>query len=156
MRFADFLVPSIYAVLCTTSADRQAIDAYNRGDYQTAVQIIRPLAEGGKETRPWLDAFELSGFRRMIPSSTWYRLSAEQGFAKGQSSLGLMHEHGRGVVQNLTKAVKWYRLAAEQGNEYGQKNLGVMYKFGRGVEKISKKAVMVSIVCRARFCGRAK
>ena len=45
----------------------------------------------------------------------WYRLAAEQGYAKAQFNLGLMYAKGRGGPQDDTEAVRWYRLAAEQG-----------------------------------------
>ena len=61
----------------------------------------------------------------------WYRLSAEQGFAEGQSNLGYMYETGRGG-QSLTEAVKWYRLSAEQGLAEGQTRLGVAVRIWLG------------------------
>ena len=98
LAFMPISVPSF-------SADRQqAIDAYNRGDYQTAVQIIRPLAEGGdaqsQHDLGWMHFSGLGVSQNDTKAATWYRLSAEQGFAKGQSSLGYMYEFGRGVVQS--------------------------------------------------------
>jgi TPR repeat protein len=47
--------------------------------------------------------------------SPWIVL-AEQGNASAQSNLGLMYEHGNGVVQNNNTAANWYTLAAEQGD----------------------------------------
>jgi TPR repeat protein len=44
-----------------------------------------------------------------------YRLAAEQGHARAQTSLGLMFYHGEGVAQDTAEAIRWYRLAAEQG-----------------------------------------
>jgi TPR repeat protein len=41
---------------------------------------------------------------------------AEQDNASAQSNLGLMYEHGNGVVQNNNTAANWYTLAAEQGD----------------------------------------
>jgi TPR repeat protein len=58
---------------------------------------------------------------------------AEQGDVGAQFLLGLMYEHGRGVPQDETEAVRWYRLAANQGFAVAQSNLGVMYRNGRGV-----------------------
>ena len=45
----------------------------------------------------------------------WYRLAAEQGYAKAQNNLGVRYENGEGVLQDYAEAMKWYRLAAEQG-----------------------------------------
>ena len=40
---------------------------------------------------------------------------AEQGFARAQYNIGVMHEMGEGVPQYYKTAVKWYTLAAKQG-----------------------------------------
>ena len=64
-----------------------------------------------------------------------------KGTGNGQTNLGWMHKHGRGVEQNDTEAVRWFRLAAEQGHGHGQTNLGWMYERGRGVEQNDTEAV---------------
>ena len=45
---------------------------------------------------------------------TWYRLAAEQGYAKAQSNLGSQCREGKGVKQDDKEAVAWYRKPAEQ------------------------------------------
>jgi hypothetical protein len=62
-----------------------------------------------------------------------YRLSAEQGDANSQYSLGVMYDLGQGVLQDYQEASKWYRLSAEQGNANAQWSLGAMYRDGLGV-----------------------
>jgi TPR repeat protein len=42
-------------------------------------------------------------------------LSAEQGYATAQYSLGQVYEYGDGVPQDYTQAMRWYRQAADQG-----------------------------------------
>jgi TPR repeat protein len=69
-------------------------------------------------------------------SATALRLSqplAEQGDARAQSLLGLIHYNDRGVLRDDAEAVKWSRLAAEQGNAAAQFRLGLMYSEGHGV-----------------------
>jgi TPR repeat protein len=58
---------------------------------------------------------------------------AEQGNARAQELLGLMHDLGRGVTQDHAEAAQWYRKAAEQGLRVAQFNLGYLYGNGRGV-----------------------
>ena len=53
----------------------------------------------------------------------WFRKAAEQGYARGQASLGFMYEKGRGVEKDENLALEWYRKAAEQGDEPAQKLL---------------------------------
>ncbi|MEL0293952.1 MAG: tetratricopeptide repeat protein, partial [Alphaproteobacteria bacterium] len=52
---------------------------------------------------------------------------AEQGHARAQYNLGLMHHNGYGVEQDDAMALKWWQRAAEQGLADAQYNLGVMY-----------------------------
>jgi len=112
-------------------------NAYNAGDYATALAKWRPLAEQG-------DAFAQSNLGVMyrdglgVPQDhteavRWYRLAAEQGDVDAQLDLGVMYEEGLGVPQDHTEAVRWYRLAAEQGHALAQTNLGIMYANGLGV-----------------------
>lgn len=63
----------------------------------------------------------------------WYRIAAEQGHAKAQHNLALMHDEGQGVPQDYGEAAKWYRMAAEQGNPGSQNNLGRLFATGQGV-----------------------
>ena len=53
----------------------------------------------------------------------------------------MMYENGKGVVKDVTEAVKWYRKSAEQGDARAQSNLGIMYETGKGVSKDIAEAV---------------
>ncbi len=120
--------------------------AYDRGDYATAFQEFRPLAEQGHAEAQ----FNL-GFMRSIGQGVpqddahavlWYRKAAEQGHAMAQSSLGFMYYTGQGVPWDDSQAAKWFREAAEQGDAPAQLLLGLMYKVGWGVprdDKLGKK-----------------
>jgi len=52
-----------------------------------------------------------------------------------------MLDHGWGVPENVSEAVKWYRKAAEQGHARAQFNLGVMYDKGTGVPENDSEAI---------------
>jgi TPR repeat protein len=65
----------------------------------------------------------------------YYRLAAEQGFARAQFNLGLMLERGTGVDADLDQARQWYERAAEQDNANAIAQLGVLYANGLGVEQ---------------------
>jgi len=60
---------------------------------------------------------------------------AKQGNASAQFNLGLMYNLGRGVRQDLAKAVKWWRKAAEQCNTEAQYLLNMMYGPGKGLPR---------------------
>jgi TPR repeat protein len=115
----------------------KGLGAYLEGDYATAMQEFRPLAEQGHA----LAQFSLGvmynngqgvtkGYKTAVK---YFTLAAEQGHAGAQSNLGVMYEKGQGVTQDYKTAVKYYTLAAEQGLALAQSNLGMMYVTGQGV-----------------------
>ena len=121
-----------------SSADVQkGFDAYNRGDYATALQEWTPLAEQGDVlAQALLGAMYENGYgvpQNYKTAVKWFRRAAEQGYASAQSNLGFMYENGQGVTQDYKTAIKWYTLAAEQGFAIAQSNLGLSYGNGRGV-----------------------
>ena len=58
--------------------------------------------------------------------------AAKSGHSDSQYNIGLMYEHGIGVVKDASKAVVWYAKAAEQGNSDAEFNLGVLHENGMG------------------------
>lgn len=69
-----------------------------------------------------------------------WRPLAEQGHARAQFNLGVMHANGQGLKRDDAEAVKWYTKAAEQGYAPAQFNLGSAYKNGQGVAASDKDA----------------
>ena len=47
----------------------------------------------------------------------WYRLAADQGYARAQFFLGIMYDEGNGVLQDYVEAHKWYNIASANGHE---------------------------------------
>jgi TPR repeat protein len=123
--------------------------AVGRGDYATALRLVRPLAEQGNALAEVLlgSMYESGGGDQTymgyadghgVPQNyaeamKWYRKAAEQGNAAAQGNLGVMYEKGHGVPQNYAEAMKWYRKAADQGNAYAQVILGARYAEGQGI-----------------------
>jgi len=108
---------------------QEGVDAYERGDYETALKKFLPLAE---------HLGELYAEGKGVPQDyteamKWYRLAADQGDAWAQSNLGWMYRKGQGVPQDYAEAVEWYRLAADEWDTSAQFNLGSMYEKGKGV-----------------------
>ncbi len=65
-----------------------------------------------------------------------YLKSAEEGYAKGQFTVGVYYREGKEVVeQDYVQAVKWYTLSAKQGYAPAQHNLGFRYLNGQGVKQ---------------------
>ena len=148
-RIASALLLVIAALLCSASTTPEeqfgnGIAAYQRGDYVTALRILRPLADhGGPNAENALGVIYANG--QGVPQDyaaamKWYRKAANQGLAVAQANLGLMYDLGQGVPQDYAAAVKWYLRAAKQGNTYAQVYLGAMYDLGHGVPQNSAEA----------------
>ena len=90
--------------------------AYDRSNYQSALNIWLPLAVGGdKKAQNYVGQIYEKGLGvdpDYLQASYWYIKAANQGFARAQINAGLLYEKGKGVERNLTKALEYYRLAA--------------------------------------------
>ena len=123
----------------------EAVAAYERGDYTTALRGFSPVAERGNAlAQVFLALMYVDG--RGVPQNDveairWYRKAAEQGNAPAQYGLGSMYGNGRGVSQSDSEAVRWFRLAAEQNVAAAQYDLAVMYANDRGVPQNDTEAV---------------
>ena len=137
------LLVCILFVLLGIQMSAQEIDkgyeAYNDGDYATALNEWKPIAEQDYAFAQYnlgiMYEYGNGVAKDYAEAAKWYRLSAEQGYAIGQYSLGLMYSNGYGVLKDKAEAVKWWRLSAEQGYSYAQGMLGIMYELGEGVLK---------------------
>ncbi len=144
----------VLALLLLTATSALAADfekgkkAYDKGDYKTALQEWRPLAEQGHaEAQHNLGNMYNDGegvTKDNRQAVFWYRKSAEHGNAKAQFKLGYMYANGWGVTQDDSQAEIWFRKAAEQdrlrkvaeqGDAIAQLYFGVMYLNGWGISK---------------------
>ena len=131
------------AIVFTLSATAYAQDfqrgltAFNAGDFVTALQEWRPLAEQGNAGAQYGLGY-MYYIGQGIPEDhkeamKWFHKAAEQGHAHAQANLGIMYTIGRGVPEDHKEAMKWYLKAAEQGYANSQNSLGAMYENGNGV-----------------------
>jgi septal ring-binding cell division protein DamX len=116
----------------------QARSAYDAGDYQTADEVWRQLAEAGDVDSMWALAallFEGPGDYpvNLIESSQWNLKASQLGHAGAQYNLGNAYNKGQGVPQDDVQAAYWWQKAAEQGMPNAAYNLGIQYMYGRGV-----------------------
>jgi TonB family protein len=90
--------------------------AYNMGDYKTALEIWRPMAdEGNARAQNNLGVMYENGKgvpQNIAEAVRWYRLAAEQGYAGAQNNLGLIYAIGRGIQRDPIRAYMWFSLAA--------------------------------------------
>lgn len=110
--------------------------AYNSGDYQTALTEWQPLAEANNADAQFgMGLLYANGFGVALDDDQalkWYLLAAEQNHADAQVNLAVMHANGWGVPQSDEEAVKWYSLAADQGVTPAQIAVAKMYSGGFG------------------------
>jgi len=133
----------ISVVMLATSAFAQdyqkGLEAAQSGDFATALQEWRPLAEQGHADAQYnLGIMYDNGqgvSQDYVEAAKWWRLAAEQGVAPAQYNLGLMYYFGEGLPQDYAEAERLYRLSAEQGHALAQTNLGWMYGTGEGVQQ---------------------
>jgi TPR repeat protein len=134
-------------------------EAYENGDYATALKEWRPLAERGNANMQYnLGLMYVQGrgvLQDLKQAVYWWRLAAEQGYDKAQVNLGVMYNRGEGVLQDYKQAVYWYRLAAEQGDANAQALLGWSYFFGEGVSQDYRYALMWLNIARMNGNGNA-
>jgi TPR repeat protein len=99
---------------------RRGLTAFNAGDYETALQAWRPLAEKGEPR-------SLAGIGFMYhrgmgvraddrEAAAWLLRAAERGQAEGQLMLGILYYYGRGVPKSYVQAYAWCELAEINGN----------------------------------------
>jgi uncharacterized protein len=120
-----------------------AKEAYKNQDYATAFKEFKALAASGDKVAQFYVGLMYdngdgmpqdyqSVIGRVEQAMSWYRKSAEQGFAPAETNLGILLETGGRVARDYKEAATWYRKAADQGNAAAQFNLGEIYYVGRG------------------------
>ncbi len=125
MRVPVLLVVAAWLTVTGTSvrADfAEGLAAFDAGDYRTAFQEWRALAQAGEaEAQVALAGLYLSGQGTRADAAEaarWYRLAAEQGDAVGQINLGDLLSRGVGVARDPVGAYVWFSLAAAQGRRW--------------------------------------
>jgi len=98
---------------------RRGWDAYESGQYKTALHYWMPLAEQGDQNAQLNVGLMYDAGRGLevnpVRAVHWYRQSAESGLAAAQYNLGIMYRDGHGVEQDQHLANSWIERAAEQG-----------------------------------------
>ena len=150
-KFGGLFRPFAMLMMCSLVASsawggfRDGKDAYDRGDYATALSVLQPLAAQGHAMGQYqLGIMYYFGYgveEDDAEAMKWFRKAAEQGHAMAQNHLGDMYYYGYGVEEDHAEAVKWFRKAEAQGHAEAQFNLGVMYAKGYGVEEDDAEAV---------------
>ena len=124
----------------------EAVAAYDRGDYATAVRGFLVHAEQGDAT---------AQYKLGVMYNYGWGVPEDEGRSCALVPAGCraglrpcaaqprchVHQWARAFSRDEAEAVRWYRLAADQGNAGAQLNLGFMYASGEGVLKDEAEAV---------------
>jgi hypothetical protein len=159
-------MPLLFIAFCAAAVPALAeplndgLSAYGKGDFATAMRLLRPLADKGDP----LAEFMLGNMydnahgvpRDDAAALIWYRQAADQGSKGAAAGLGRMYESGRGVPLDYAVAAKWYRYAADRGVGAAQFNLGNLYARGRGVPQDYVQAYKWLDLAATSFVASAK
>ncbi len=100
----------------------EGLEAYDAGDFETAIEAWRPLAEAGDlEAQVSVAEFYLNGLGVTTDPAAavaWYRRAAEAGDPVAQLNLGDLYARGLGVAPDPVEAFVWFDLAAQQGKRW--------------------------------------
>ncbi len=119
MKRVALAVARLIGLATPSQADYQAGQAaYRLGDYATALQEFKPLAERG-DARAQASLGFMYDRGQGVPqnhaeAAKWFRKAAEQGEAIAQLSLGGMYFSGQGVPRDYVQAHMWIDLAASR------------------------------------------
>ena len=107
-----------------------ALAAYNRGDYATALRLWKPLATRGDS---WAQANigTMYNYGNGVAQDhkeavRWYRLAAVQGNELGQLNLGASYFTGRGITQDYVRAYMWWNLSLANGYSIATEKLNTV------------------------------
>ena len=119
-----FLILSIISICFTDVSNasniRKGIEAYQNGDYATALQEWLPLAKLGDADAQFSVGLifdrGLNVNSDYYAAVKWFTLASKQGHIFAQSNLGWKYHKGQGVDKNNIHAFKWWTLAAMDGH----------------------------------------
>ena len=117
-------------LLMACGSDIDAKTAFDKGDYETAFKLWKPLADkGDAEAQNYLGILYYLGFgvnRDYSKAVQWYEKAARAGNPDAQRNYGDMLHFGRGIKKSNYLAYKWYFAASQQGNAGAGKQIEVI------------------------------
>ncbi len=98
----------------------EGLKEFNLKNYDHALKILVPIAEGGDAEAQCLigNMYQLGlGIQLdLLSAIAWYEKSAQQGYGVASNNLGgIFQMGGEGVPTDLEKSSFWYQQAREQG-----------------------------------------
>jgi TPR repeat protein len=124
----------------SVAADGNAgFEAFERGDYATALKEFQPLADQGMPAaQAALGQMYLQGLgvaQDYAMAAKWLTPAATNGIAAAQAQLATLYMLGMGVPKDEAQAAYWTKRAADHGVRRSQVDLAAMYYQGVGLPR---------------------
>ena len=111
----------------------KGLRAYRFGNYKTALNLLKPLAEAGHADAQFQLGWMYHNGEGVVQDDKeavkWYRMTAEQGIAIAQNNLGAMYANGEGVQYDFNKAHMWYNIARSNGDDLASENIEKLSRY---------------------------
>ena len=129
-----FIISFMFFCVAACGKPTDPLKAFERGDYEIAYQLWRPLAEEGDVVaQNYLGIMNYLGLgigRNYAKAIEWYERAAKAGHADAQRNYADMIHFGRGTNKDIYQAYKWYFAASQQGNDGAMKQIEVLSAVG--------------------------
>lgn len=126
------LVLAAFASLAFAGPVEDGNAAFERGDYETALRLLRaPADEGNADAQLLLGMMYHDGEgvpKDYAQAAQWIRKAAEQDNATAEFALGALYHEGDGVPKDEAAAVRWLEKAARQGVAPAQLTLAKLHE----------------------------
>lgn len=103
----------------------EGLAAYDAGEYETAAELWRGLAEAGhpgaQSALADLYSLGLGVEANDAAAANWYLRAARKGQIIAQMNLGEFYAIGRGVERDPVHALAWFSLAAGRGHMWARR-----------------------------------
>ena len=140
------IVICLWAPMSSAEDLATANDAFERGEYVTALELYETLAgQGNAEAQFQLGLIYEQGLGIDADRQTaqrYYQQAAEQQSPQALDALGTLYLKGEGVIQNFKESLRLFQQAAAQGYPQAQHNLAIAYADGKGTFRDPVKAHM--------------
>src|SRR6266851_6407786 len=101
-----------------TPGGEDALAAYSRGDYKTAIKLLGPMAEDGNTFAEFtigkMYVYGEGVAKDPKRGSVFIKRAADKGLAIAQYHMGRLYTEGLGVPQDAVQAAFYNQKAAEQ------------------------------------------
>lgn len=142
------------------SAMKEAVTAYNIGQYKRTYDIVKPLADkGNTRAAVLLGRLYENGLGvdpDPVTAAEWYRKAAEAGSVEGMKLLSFASRTGYGAVKSNAEAFNWMQRAADAGDAEAQYNLALMLNEGKIVDANPKLAFAWAMQSAKKGFGEAE